>query len=88
MSTFRQIRNATVKLQYPGVSFMIDPWLMDACTPGERDQAGAARSFIPKPICPLPVSPEELTSDVDYYLLTHFHPDYIFRAIRPAVTAD
>lgn len=76
MITFQQIRNATVKLQYPGASFMIDPWLMDTCTPEERDQAVAPRSFIPKPICPLPASPEELTSDVDYYLLTHFHPDH------------
>ena len=76
MITFQQIRNATVKLHYPGVSFMIDPWLMDACTPEERNQAVATRSFIPKPICPLPVSPKELTSDVAYYLLTHFHPDH------------
>ncbi len=33
MITFQQIRNATVKLKYPGVSFMIDPWLMDVCAP-------------------------------------------------------
>ena len=72
MITFRQIRNATVKLQYPGVSFMIDPWLMDACTPVERDQAVATRSFIPKPICLLPASPEELTTDVDYYPVSAF----------------
>ena len=87
MITFRQIRNATVKLHYPGVSFMIDPWLMDACTPEERDQAVATRSFIPKPICPLPVSPKELTSDVDYYLLTHFHPDHFSSDYLPADAA-
>ena len=84
MITFRQIRNATVKLQYPGVSFMVDPWLMDACTPEECNQAVATRSFIPKPICPLPASPEELTSDVDYYLLTHFHPDHFSSDYLPA----
>jgi len=76
MIAFQQIRNATIKLYYPNVTFMIDPWLMDACSPEERDQAVATRSFIPKPICPLPDSAEELTSDVDCYLLTHFHPDH------------
>lgn len=76
MITFQQIRNATIKLYYPGVTFMIDPWLMNICDSVERDRAVASHSFIPKPICSLPASAEELTSDVDYYLLTHFHPDH------------
>ena len=76
MITFQQIRNATVKLQYPGVSFMIDPWLMDACTPEERDQAAATYSFIPKPGCLLPMSAEELTAGVDCFFLTHIHSDH------------
>ena len=54
MIIFQQIRNATVKLKYPGVTFMIDPWLSDVCEPLERAQAVAARRFIPKPVCPLP----------------------------------
>ena len=76
MITFQQIRNATTKLYYPGVVFMIDPWLMDECPPEERDRAVARRSFIPKPICPLPAPAEELIADVDFFLLTHFHPDH------------
>ena len=52
MIVFQQIRNATVKLQYPGGTFMIDSWLTDACDPIEREQAVAARRFIPKPVCP------------------------------------
>jgi L-ascorbate metabolism protein UlaG (beta-lactamase superfamily) len=76
MLSFQQIRNATIKLKYPGVSFMIDPWLIDACTPEERDRAVATRSFIPKPICPLPAPAEELIEDVDFFLLTHIHPDH------------
>ena len=76
MITFQQIRNATTKLYYPGVVFMIDPWLMDECPPEERDRAVATRSFIPRPICPLPAPAEELIADVDFFLLTHFHPDH------------
>ena len=41
MIVFQQIRNATVKLKYPGGTFMIDSWLMDACDPIEREQAVA-----------------------------------------------
>ena len=76
MITFQQIRNATTKLYYPGAAFMIDPWLMDECLAEERDRAMATRSFIPKPICPLPAPAEELIADVDFFLLTHFHPDH------------
>ena len=60
MIVFHQIRNATVKLKYPGGTFMIDPWLMDACDPIERERAVAVRRFIPKPICPLPAPAEAL----------------------------
>ena len=77
MITFQQIRNATIKLKYPNVTFMIDPWLMDESPPEERDRAVAARSFIPKPICPLPAAAGELIEDVDIFLLTHVHPDHI-----------
>ena len=65
-----------MKLKYPSVSFMIDPWLMDVCAPEDREQAVATRSFIPKPICPLPAVAEELIADVDFFLLTHIHPDH------------
>ena len=68
MIVFQQIRNATVKLKYPGGTFMIDPWLMDACDPIERERAVAARRFIPKPICPLPAPAEALAGDVTLLL--------------------
>ena len=84
MIVFQQIRNATVKLQYPGGTFMIDPWLTDACDPIEREQAVAARRFIPKPVCSLPAPAEALTGDVDWFLLTHFHPDHFSADQLPA----
>ena len=84
MIVFQQIRNATVKLKYSGGTFMIDPWLTDACDPIEREQAVAARRFIPKPVCPLPMTAEALTGDVDWFLLTHFHPDHFSADHLPA----
>lgn len=44
MIIFQQICNATVKLKYPGGTFMIVPWLTDACDPIEREQAVAMES--------------------------------------------
>lgn len=84
MIVFHQIRNATVKLKYPGLTFMIDPWLTDACDPIEREQALAVCRFIPKPVCPLPMAAEALTGDVDWFLLTHFHPDHFSADHLPA----
>ena len=84
MIVFQQIRNATVKLKYPGGTFMIDPWLMDACDPIERERAVAARRFIPKPVCPLPAPAGALTGDVDWFLLTHYHPDHFSADHLPA----
>lgn len=46
MIIFQQIRNASVKLNYSGVTFMIDPWLMDVCSPEELDRAMAVRNII------------------------------------------
>ena len=76
MIMFQQIRNATVKLRYPGVTFLVDPWLSEPCSPAERAQALQTRSFIPKPVCPLPMPPEEILADVDVILTTHLHEDH------------
>lgn len=84
MIVFEQIRNATVKLHYSGVIFMIDPWLMDACEPSERNEALTAHRFIPKPVCPLPDKAEKLIKDTDVFLLTHFHPDHFSSDYLPA----
>lgn len=29
------------------------------------------------PICPLPTTVDEILADVDYYIVTHIHPDHI-----------
>ena len=76
MILFQQIRNATVKLQYPGVTFLVDPWLSEPCSPEEKAQALQTRRFIAKPVCPLPLPPEEALTDVDVILTTHLHEDH------------
>ncbi len=84
MIIFEQIRSATVKLKYDGITFMIDTWLADACTEEERARALAEHRFIEKPVCPLPASPGELVSDVDFFLVTHMHADHFSTDYLPA----
>lgn len=81
---FQQIRNATVKLQYSSVCFLIDPWLRDACTDEEREQAVATKAFITKPIVPLPLSVKEIIRDVDVCIVTHDHEDHFTSDYLPS----
>ena len=83
MISFRQIRNATVKLSCPGITFLVDPWLSEPCSGEERAQALQTRSFIPKPVCPLPMPPEEILKDVDVILATHLHEDHFSADFLP-----
>lgn len=72
----QQIRNATLKITYADVTFLLDPWLQDQgtgmCAGTVRPEMAGVRS----PLDPLPVSPEEILSGVDYCLVTHVHPDH------------
>lgn len=81
----KQIRNATIKLSYAGKIFLIDPWLTDrhkfgcfADLPGKPfSTPDPVREQIPMPICELPMSVEEILRGVDFYIVTHLHPDHI-----------
>lgn len=73
---FQQIRSASVKVKCGDVCFLIDPWLMDACSDAEREAAMADRHFISKPVVPLPMPAEEVLRDVDHILVTHMHSDH------------
>lgn len=81
----KQIRNATVRIEYAGKTFLVDPWL------GAKHSAGCfsilpgtpvhavdpVKDNILYPIFDLPESVEQVLSGIDYYLLTHVHPDHI-----------
>ena len=68
-----QIRNATLKLDYAGTRFLIDPMLADKdAWPGFP---GTARSHLRNPMVALPITVEEIL-DVDAIIVTHTHTDH------------
>ena len=81
----QQIRNATLKISYAGKIFLIDPYLQGknkfgsfADIPGKPFlTADNVKNQISAPICELPMSAEKILENVDFYLLTHVHPDHI-----------
>ncbi len=83
----QQIRNATLKIEYGGNTFLIDPWFRDQ---GTGFSAKAIRPEMQGVRCPmnaLPDSPERILKGVDYCLVTHLHfdhfsPDYLPRDLR------
>ena len=81
---FQQIRSATVKLNYGNVCFLIDPWLQDVCTDAEREQAALTKTFITKPVVPLPLPVEEIIQDVDVCIVTHDHADHFTSDYLPS----
>ena len=80
-----QIRNATLRLDYGGQRFLIDPMLADqGAFPGF---AGTMHSETANPTVPLPVPVEQLF-DVDAVLVTHTHPDHWDEAARTLLPKD
>ncbi|ALB62599.1 putative exported protein [Cronobacter condimenti 1330] len=80
-----QIRNATLKLEYAGTRFLIDPMLAEKeAWPGF---AGTAQSHLRNPRVALPVSVESLL-DVDVIIVTHTHPDHWDDAAQTLIAKD
>lgn len=80
-----QIRNATLKLDYAGVRFLIDPMLADKeAWPGFL---GTARSHLRNPLVALPVSVDTLL-DVDVIIVTHTHQDHWDEAAQQLIPKD
>lgn len=68
-----QIRNATLKLEYGGSIFLLDPMLAERETlPGFP---GTARSHLRNPLVSLPMATEEIVN-VDAVIVTHTHADH------------
>jgi L-ascorbate metabolism protein UlaG (beta-lactamase superfamily) len=64
------IRNATVKLCYGGVTFLIDPFL------GEKYSQPSLAGRSDNPTVDLPFDIEEVMKGVDYIIVSHLHPDH------------
>lgn len=78
----QQIRNATIKITYEKVSFLVDPWLAEINAIGcladyKMTIPDAAKEKVKMPIVGLPQPIEEILADVDAYIITHIHPDHI-----------
>ncbi|MBR2693085.1 MAG: MBL fold metallo-hydrolase [Thermoguttaceae bacterium] len=86
----QQIRNATLKIEYAGKTFLIDPWLAPKGGMGSFAQTpfrpGAdvdpAMYDAPMPLVDLPEPVESVLAGVDFYLLTHLHPDHFDMDMR------
>lgn len=79
-----QIRNATNRLEYAGKVFLIDPWLAPRHQFSFVDIPGmpyhvpdSMKEHLPMPFYNLPMPVEDILAGVDYYLVTHIHPDHI-----------
>ena len=82
---FTQIRSATVKVDFAGKKFLIDPMLSDKGTyPGFP---GSVNSHLMWPTVELPVPVSDLL-DVDAVILTHLHPDHWDDAATESIPKD
>jgi len=66
------IRNATLWLEYGGLTWLVDPSFADQ---GSTPAIPHVPDSRPNPLVPLPVTAESLSSP-DILLLTHLHPDH------------
>ena len=91
----QQIRNATLKINFAGNTILIDPWLIGGQKfgrfvdiPGKPFRTpDPVREQIPMPIFDLPLPVEEILRDVDFYVMTHIHPDHIDMAADGTIGA-
>lgn len=80
-----QVRNATLLIDYAGVTFLVDPLFAEQGSfPGF---AGSASSQLNNPLVPLPMAKEELLS-ADAVIVTHLHEDHWDAAAKAAIAKD
>ena len=73
-ATLTQIRNATLRIDYGGVRFLVDPMLADqGSSPGFPR---SAMSYLRNPMVPLPMSKQAIAAEVDAVIVTHLHSDH------------
>ncbi len=81
-ATLTQIRNATLRLDYAGVRFLIDPMLSDRHSwPGFE---GSVNSEERNPMVHLPLPIADII-DGDAVIVTHLHPDHWDEAAQNAL---
>ena len=90
----RQIRNATLRINFGGAELLVAPWLIsqsEGFTFGQSlfasEVVDPAQRDIVMPICELPIALADVLSGVDAYVLTHLHPDHFNMAADGTVGA-
>ena len=83
---FQQIRGATVKLNFAGTSFLIDPFFApkDAYPP----LTACHHPNLRWPTVELPLPTQEIVKDVDAAIITHLHPDHLDEFAIKALPKD
>ena len=71
----RQIRSATLVIEYAGKRFLTDPWLQGK-GPGMDLSAAKAAGLFMTPETELPCPLDEITMGLDAVLVTHIHEDH------------
>ena len=74
----QQIRNATLKINYGGSKFLVDPWLQKKGTAFIAPSPWVSKN-VPSPLTELKMSVKEIVSGIDAIIVTHIHPDHFDR---------
>ncbi len=81
----KQVRNATLIIEYAGKTLLVDPFLAEkGAYPGFE---GTANSHLRNPLVDLTVPMDEIL-DVDAVIVTHLHPDHWDEAAKNLVPKD
>ncbi|MFP7159395.1 MBL fold metallo-hydrolase [Priestia aryabhattai] len=82
----KQIRNATIIVEYAGKKFLIDPMLADKGTYPPFPNSLRQDQF--NPLVSLPTSIENIIKGIDAVIVTHLHLDHFDDAAKEALPKD
>ncbi|MED4030237.1 MBL fold metallo-hydrolase [Priestia megaterium] len=82
----KQIRNATIVVEYAGKKFLIDPMLAEKGT--YPPFPGSIKQDQYNPTVSLPTSVDEIISGIDAVIVTHLHLDHFDEAAQKLLPKD
>ena len=75
--TYQQIRNATGRIIYSGLTILVDPMLAPKGEyPGFELAKSKERKAMRNPLIDLPITVEDILKDLECVILTHTHLDH------------